>query len=333
MSPHFAMPSAPSLTDRTQASTRSVNVAVDCGHGYTKALSQAGGRIMFPSLICPPPPRVDLGEFGQAALVTIDGQPFLIGEPARRHATPLWSRDKAADPETLRLILVAAAQLGVTGPLQLATGLPLSWFGAQRHALRDALLGYAATVTLPDRPPQRLWIDRVKVLPQAAAGALAALTGPVTRPETWLDLDVGYRTTDYLIVTRYPDRPMEIATELAGSLELGMHAVTQELVRQCESTYGLAFDESELESLDSLTIRGDRVALAPLRTPYQDRLATRIHDELRLRLGAQLDRLDGVLVLGGGGHALYPSLQRLFPQCLLGSEAQWANAHGYLLAL
>lgn len=328
MSHHFAMSPAPS-----QDPARSVNVAVDCGHGYTKALSQAGGRIIFPSLICPPPSRVDLGDFGQSAMVTIDGQPFLVGEPARRHATPLWSREKAADPETLRLILVAAAKLGVAGPFQLATGLPLSWFGAQRHAFRDALLGYAATVTLPERPPQRLWIDSVKVLPQAAAGAIAALTGPVTRPETWLDLDVGYRTTDYLMVTRYPNRPMEIATELAGSLELGMHAVTQELVRQCESAYGLSFDESELESTDQLTIRGDRVALAPLRTQYQARLATRVHDELRLRLGDQLDRLDGLLVLGGGGQALYPSLQRLFPQCLLGSDAQWANAQGYLSAL
>lgn len=333
MSHNFAMPQERLAADIRMDQTIRSKIAIDCGHGYTKALSQSGERIIFPSLICPSPPRVDLGDWGRAALITIDGQPVLVGEPARRYATPLWSRDKAADPETLRLILVAAAQLGAVGPVHLATGLPLSWFGSQRQAFRDALLGYGATVTLPDRPSQRLWIDRVTVLPQAAAGAIAALTDPVTHPETWLDLDVGYRTTDYLMVTRYPDRPMEIATDRAGSLELGMHAVTQDVVRQCERAYGLAFEESELESAEVITIRGDRMALAPLRTPALAMLATRIRDELRLRLGDQLDRLDGLLVLGGGGQALYPSLQRLFPQCLLGADAQWANAQGYLSAL
>ena len=332
MSQYFAKPQGSSAVAIPWQPTP-MRLAVDCGHGYTKALSSTGERLLFPSLICPAPPQVDLGEWGRSDGVTIDGQRFLLGEAARRYAAPLWSRDKATDGGTLQLILAAAAQLGAVGPVHLATGLPVSWFGTQRQAFRDALRGAGATVGFPGHPPQRLWIDRVTVLPQAAAGALAALTGPVLQPELWLDLDVGYRTTDYLILSRHPARPIDIAPSGAGSLELGMHAVTQDLVQHCEQTFGLAFAESELEGAEAITIRGDRVRLDTLRAPALAALAARIRDELRLRLGDQLDRLDGLLVLGGGGQALYPFLQQVFPQSRLGDDAQWANAQGYLSAL
>ncbi len=83
-----------------------IKIAIDAGHGYTKAFSQSGERVIFPSLIGPAPAGVDLGECARTETVTIDGSPYLVGQSAHSHATPLWSRDKAADPDTLRLILV-----------------------------------------------------------------------------------------------------------------------------------------------------------------------------------------------------------------------------------
>ncbi len=41
-------------------------LAVDAGHGYVKALSESGRRVLFPSLIAPAPPGLDLGDFGRA---------------------------------------------------------------------------------------------------------------------------------------------------------------------------------------------------------------------------------------------------------------------------
>ncbi len=310
-----------------------MKIAIDCGHGYVKGLSESGGRVVFPSLISPAPAGVDLGEFGKSEVTRIDGQPFLVGEPARAYAAPLWSREKSADADTLRLILVATAMLGASGPVVMATGLPLSWFGSQKKAFRESLLGYGGTVQLAEKPAQRLWIESVKVLPQGAAAAIATLTGPVTSTETWLILDVGYRTSDYLIVQRYSSSPIEIKTDQAGSLENGMHSAVQTLVRACEATYHLPFGESELEAAHHITVRGERITLSPLRQQAQDTLSARIHDELRLRLGEQLDRLDGVLVTGGGGQALYPALQPLFGVCQLASDSQWANAKGYLSIL
>ncbi len=85
-----------------------IKISIDAGHGYTKAFSQSGERVICPSLIAPAPAGVDLGGGGVARTetVTIDGSPYLVGQSAHSHATSLWSRDKAADPDTLRLILV-----------------------------------------------------------------------------------------------------------------------------------------------------------------------------------------------------------------------------------
>ena len=64
-----------------------------------------------------------------------------------RHTTPLWSRAESADLDTLRLILIAAAQLAWSRrPVQLAMGFPLSWFGPQRKAFCEALTGYGGVV-------------------------------------------------------------------------------------------------------------------------------------------------------------------------------------------
>ncbi len=32
-----------------------IKIAIDAGHGYTKAFSQSGERVIFPSLIAPAP--------------------------------------------------------------------------------------------------------------------------------------------------------------------------------------------------------------------------------------------------------------------------------------
>jgi hypothetical protein len=38
-------------------------IAIDAGHGYVKALAVHGASSIFPSLICPAPSTLDLGEF------------------------------------------------------------------------------------------------------------------------------------------------------------------------------------------------------------------------------------------------------------------------------
>ena len=304
-------------------------IAVDAGHGWTKALSATGRRLLFPSLICPAPSTVDLGEFAQSQTVSIDGIPYLVGDPARKHASPLWSRDKAADPDTLRLIVVAAAQLGAVGPVQLATGLPLAWYGSQRQSFREALIGYGATVQLPGQPPQRIWIESVKVLPQGVAAAGPVLSATEYEPGEYLVVDVGYRTTDYLVVAKTPAGDLTFEADSAGSVETGMYAVSQSVAQALTDQYHVPFTAGEVETAPSVAIHGRKVDVTQRLHQARETVGRQLARRLAADLDARLEKLLGIVVVGGGSALLTGVL----PGVITPPDPQWANAAGYAMAL
>ncbi|MCY0865645.1 MAG: ParM/StbA family protein [Sulfobacillus sp.] len=305
-----------------------MKIAIDVGHGFTKAVSERQ-RVFFPSLIAPAPTGVDLGEYAANETVRIDGSDYLVGDAARRHATPLWSRDKAADQDTLRLVLVAAARLGATGPVTVATGLPLSWFGGQRRALREALTGYGGTVALPGRPAQRVWFDAVMVLPQGVAAATAVLAGSEYRAGTYVVADIGYRTTDYVVVEKTPGSQITADPTQAGSLELGTHAVAATIAAELERETEVPFSAAEVEDRDQVFVYGTAVSLAERRRIAQAAVAQQLKAQLHEALDARLAKVGGIILVGGGAEFLKPA----FPQAIIPVDAQWANAVAYWSAV
>jgi plasmid segregation protein ParM len=218
-------------------------------------LSESGERVLFPSLICPAVSNTDLGDFSIKSQdkILLDDQLFLVGESARLHALPLWGRDKAADQDSFRLMLVAAAKLGASGPIRIGAGLPLAWYGTQRKAVKAALMGYGAMVSLPDQPSRRIWIEDVVLAPQGVAAAVSIFFTPSTRDESWVVLDIGYRTTDFCWVDRPRDAMMSFEPSRAGTIEVGYHDVVHAVSTEMEKTYHLPFRESELGHPSTVT--------------------------------------------------------------------------------
>ena len=304
-------------------------IAIDAGHGYTKGLSSRGARTVFPSMIATAPAAVDLGSFGSGAITRIDGQDFVVGEAARKWATPLWSHDKAIDDDTLRLILTAAAELGASGAVRLATGLPLSWFGAQHATFQQALRGFGGHVTRPDGSTSRLWFESVLVLPQGVAAAGPVLDHGVTEPGPYLVVDVGYRTTDYIIVTKESDGRLTFDPTAAGSLNMGVHAVHAAVSDQLSQTYQTTFTAAQVAETATVVVRGQRIAVSPLRSQQESRVARMIVQGLLERLDTQMDQVLGMVAVGGGSRILSDTL----PAVVTPEDPQWANAQGYLAAL
>lgn len=303
-----------------------MKIAVDAGHGWVKALADNGKRVLFPSLICPPPPAADLGEYGPSQPVRINGEAYLVGEVARNHATPLWTRDKAQDPDTLRLIVVAAAELGAVGPVTLATGLPLSWFGAQRKAFRDALMASDARVQLPGRADQRIWIEQVKVLPQGVAAASGVIVDPALDPGEYLVVDIGYRTSDFVIVAKSDAAAIRFDPTHAGSLEIGTHAVAAAIAHGLERDYRIPFRPAEVEAADQVYVEGQRVALAGRRAEAVRTVGAHLREGLAETLDQRLHKIAGWLLVGGGAAMMAP----VFPQAMVLDDAHWANVRAYL---
>jgi len=304
-------------------------IAIDAGHGYVKGLDGQGQRVLFPSLIAIQPPTVDLGDLAQSQAIRIDDTAYLVGDSARSHATPLWSKNKSADPDTLRLLLIAAAKLGAMGPVDLVTGLPLDWFGTGRKAFREALTGYGGSVQFPRRPAQRLWFERVKVLPQGVAAASAVLASGEYVPGEYLIVDIGYRTTDYIVVTKTLDNTLDYDPNAAGSLERGMHEVSQHVAKALTEAYQVPFSEAELEHQTAVAIRGEKIDLSYRIHEARQTIGRRIAQELATILGPQVDKLMGIIAVGGGSEIM----TMLLPMTIVPAQAQWANVLGYQMAL
>lgn len=304
-------------------------MAIDAGHGYTKGLSHRGTQVLFPSLIAPAPSALDLGSFGHTALTVIDGQAFVVGEAARPWATPLWTRDKALDDDTLRLMLVAAAELGANGPVRLATGLPLAWFGSQHAAFRQALHGAGGRIQRPDGTVTQLWFESVVILPQGVAAAGPILDRMVSAPGPYIVVDVGYRTTDYILVTKGTDGRLTFDPTAAGSLELGMHTVYAAVANCLSQQHRTVFTVAHVAQTDSVVIRGQRISIVDDCAREEHRLARSIVRALTERLDAQLDQVLGLIAVGGGSSVLVHAI----PGILSPDHPQWANVQGYWAAL
>ena len=306
-----------------------MQIAIDAGHGYVKALSSRGGRQIFPALIHPAPTAVDLGAFGQLPITQIDSASYLIGTAAERFAAPLWSRDKALDDDTLRLILVAAAQCGAVGPVQLATGLPLAWYGGSRRQFMQALRGYTGTVVLPNGDSHRLWFESVLVLPQGVAAAGPALDAEPYQPGPYLIVDIGYRTTDFIVVTKQATGRLDFDPLAAGSLEIGMHTVYSTLAQRLTDQYRIAFTAAQVaRQTDTIIVRGQSISLVADRVAQEKQVARRVIQGLLEKLDSQMDQVLGLVAVGGGSSLLAQSLSTVIQP----ADPQWANVRGYLAA-
>lgn len=284
---------------------------------------------MFPSLIAPAPVTIDLGEYVQSTVMLIGGVPYLVGESARKIATPLWSRDKATDPDTLRLVLVAAAQLGATGGIQLATGLPLSWYGSQRRSFREVLTGFGDVIALPGRPGRRLWIESVTVLPQGVAAAAGLIVSADREPGDYVVLDIGYRTADFVVVSKTAAGSIDFRADQAGTLEIGTHAIAATVAKGLEHDYATPFTTAEIETARGIHIEGQPVDLTERRQIATAQVTQSLFRALTEALDSRLKKVAGLITVGGG--AL--SLGHAMPQAVVPDDPQWANVVGYLGAL
>lgn len=305
-------------------------VAVDVGHEDVKAW-WAHDRSKWAALIHPAPSETELGEYAQKPpAVTINGVEYVVGEAAREVASALWSRDKANDEDTMRLHLVAAAELGANGPVQLATGLPLSWWDEQRDDYKKALQGYGGVVITTSGITRNLWFEKVIVLPQGLIAAGPVLSGPKYPPGPYLVIDFGSRTVDFLIVWKTATGGWKFDTKKADSLvDMGTHEVDAAMATKLSKKYHTVFTAPQIAKVDVVYAHGQAISIAEERFAQQTRLAEAVVRALQEKLGNRMDQVLGTVVVGGGSHLI----KRIKPDWIQPPDPEWATVRGMYAAV
>ncbi|MBT9260171.1 MAG: ParM/StbA family protein [Clostridiales bacterium] len=308
-------------------------VAIDVGYGFVKGVFESS-RVHFASAVIRAPDLsvgAALGGMGGENVYEINGESYLVGEAAlEAGAQRSWATDAAGRRDYPLLVAAALAKLRVpAGDIQLRVGVPLGHYSSGRAALRDALDGAVFRITDHTAKNTYFRVAEVRVYPQGVGAYAAAVADqPDLRRKPVGVVDIGYRTTDYLIVRHTADgraRPLRW-----GSADVGWQSVAAFCRDAVASDKALPINLEQIErALESGEFwwRGRRVEL-PLSQAEQE-LAQRVADAVQHAWRDEIDALAAVIVAGGAGARLAGLLP--WPHVVVAPDPFYANARGYLL--
>lgn len=332
-------------------------MGVDVGYGYCKAVAPGGKRILFPSLVAP-----DSGRRGWQLLggedsrvpyvVRLSGGDFAgsyaVGEAAlqRESAVRAWdTREQATHRNSLVLLFTAAAALGAVGDVELGIGTPLEIYGAAREEVSQVIQKAACRVSLDGGAPAQVAFRRVWVFPQAGGAYLNLLLGQdgqVKNPQllgrTVGVIDVGYRTTDLLMLVRGKGGAAVPDPDLSTTVDQGISEVYHHVWMALQARLGVPVDLLWVERAfmwhgGALTFRGQALDLEPDAQAARESLAALVEARVKQLWGSALDLAEHVILTGGGGKELFPYLRRGIPGLELDRDPVFSNALGYLAAM
>ncbi|WP_258359094.1 ParM/StbA family protein [Moorella sulfitireducens (nom. illeg.)] len=323
-------------------------VGVDVGYGFVKAIS-AAARVSFPAVVAPcvEDPLSGMFRDGTGHKVKVrktggEAEEKLVGEAALRSmaATATLSREKPAALHDL--LLLAAAYLagaGDKGPfpkqVDLAVGLPLAYFRAQKEALKKRLEGLAAWVSVDGGEERYISFDQVMVFPQGAGAVLAG--DVILSGRGYLGVvDVGTYTTDYLLFEDRGDGVPRPLPEACGSLEVGVHllhrSLAAEFQRRADAPLAPAMYQEVVEGAMAgrpVHYGGRDICLEEAFMKARKDVGQAIVQGVLAAWGGRAGFVALTLLAGGGAGLFKDELVRDLPGAGIYGDPFFANAMGY----
>lgn len=256
-----------------------------------------------------------------------------------------WEKDKSVDEDAKALLLsqLALAQLMYSNgesckiTVRLATGLPVREFLNKKDSYAINYLG-EYTVSFKSGPFKgkhcHLNIEVNRPVPQSFGiyyDTVYTDTFEVTDSNLLLGqtlvLDIGYRTVDYSMI--YQGRIINPS----DSFEPGMNDAYKTVSKNLKEKQGIVADEKEIQrsflyNNGVLLKNKNEIGLNKSKDKAIKQLANQLNNEIQNRIGAHLDKVNRVLIGGGGGEELFDLLT--LPNKEKVVNAQFGNASGFL---
>ena len=337
-----------------------VHVAVDLGYGFVKAISSfTGKRVVFPSLVGRGHDLSVSGLFNgkrndlSNIHISYENSDYFIGDLAKkesRGASRIFEQERFEHLYT-KLLLNTAIHLvtdGNANKVNLSTRLPLDFYQSQRKKFRESLLGLQPLIEWKAGKLSGkkicVNINDVMVFPQGASAIFSALInheGRFAYPHLMDSgnlialIDIGFRTTDYIVVELQDDNSFIPKVRLSGTIDNGVVTLYQQIKQRFkEKTGGSDLNESHMARVlrnGYLKYKGKRIDFIDDMEDSKNSIASDISDRLKGVWVEETDLFDAIFLAGGGGELFYTSIQSHFDNRLeLIKESQFANVIGYL---
>lgn len=324
-----------------------LNIGLDLGYGYTKAVASNGREVIFPSLVGEGFKRQYGGIFFEHRLgmnnihIEINGRDYFVGKLATmesRNHSYAFDQNKIDHINTKVLIATSVAMLmdETDEEISIVAGLPFGDYVSQKTQMQDYLNSFNVTIKLFNGnvfTEKQIRFVAADAFPQAA-GALIELAEGYSFPSSGLIgcIDVGTKTTDLNVLD--PDE-MLIIESMSGTINSGAHVIHSYIAREIERLTNSRPEIHELERIvrNGATIvkKGKEYSMeSPLREGKAD-LAKRIKDEIVKKWAHKLDDLSGVYLVGGGAKLLTDDIKDIYDETIIPKAPEMLNAKGFLI--
>lgn len=332
----------------TQSNQTAASIGIDLGHSSIKICVKSGDTIpligaseIFPTVVrsWTSIANEETAKKAEADTVEVNGRKFFIGTTAalQGQAENFSGQNRNwVETDQHDALLVGAwhrankilAKNSMPNPdvISLVLGLPASYYTEQRGPLRARAI---ALITRLLQPHQTL---NVYIESQSRAPLLCVAfdghgneTGRAGDDESWGVVEIGHFTTDFT----FHDRGQEV--DGAASSASGAHKVHDRIASSFKQNNYL----SDFESIDraiksrKIMVYGKEVDVNDLVAPAIAEFATYILDEVSTRFGEKAQRMNGVIVAGGGAYIVGQDLKAKYPNAIIPTNPRFAVAEGY----
>jgi plasmid segregation protein ParM len=327
-----------------------VNIGIDIGYGYTKAVGDNGKKVMFPSLVSRGYDRRLADIWGGSKdpldllhIKIVDGTDYgeyFVGKLAEKQTSAAFVlADNKLNMDDTRVLLATGLALVSADdtPVSIVTGLPLEQYVHQRTQFSQMLKGYKAVLTfINDGTSRVVEVSDAIIFPQAAGAIYSVI---MDDPDKYLLensyvglIDIGYKTTDFVAFSVNDTFSLEV--ELSGTIDIGMSKVLEAV----DKLYTQKTGGSKLDTVDLLNLSrkgrifymNDYLDITDDLTAVRAEIAKAVQNRVRGVWGDKLNLFNTIFISGGGGIDLYPMFRTFHPRVALMNDAQMANANGFL---
>jgi plasmid segregation protein ParM len=337
-----------------------MRISVDIGFGFVKFMNEKGKKDSFPSVIAKRSEnslRGIVGGSGDDYSIIyweidkdnnkMNEKKCFVGDAAMTNGgTRKWEDKTEFNVEELKVFISTAVGLvnPENEPVDLCVGLPMSYYLQKKEELISVLETTNARVAIGNNKVSQIKFKSIFCFPQGAGAYYAAIfdiSGNIKNIGLATSsvgvIDIGYRTVDYLVMGK-GRKGITIIDGLSGSLEEdGMNKVFQNIQKTVsdlpEVQHEIPLMEIEKAILwfgGKLDYRRNTINLTEIEEAAYKEHAEKIAAELKRRWGADGDTISTILITGGGGQTLFPTLSTKFEQAELQENCSYANTEGYL---
>lgn len=242
-------------------------------------------------------------------IVELDGKKIWFGI-----GNSLVAQDKTARKHLKETILLSAYKM--FGPkaneIELRVGLPLNRYKAQKDSFKKELMGYGNIKGKVDGEEMNITIKEVEVLAEGHA-ALYKIVEDITILPAAL-LDVGYKTTDVLLLSYDTDGELQIDSYM--TVNMGLKEIYEAIAMDNLTNIGFLYKAEDIESrLKELDLKAANMVI------------NEIYNEIESTCYDISKR--HIYVIGGGSKVVYEHLDHNEKTMIDENVALYANVKGY----